>query len=393
MALKVYDVIIIGGGASGLACASRLNNSGKNLKICLLDSGERLGKKLASTGNGQGNISNSEMTISHFHGGNTSLVERIACSDPYAGAKLFDCLFTADEKGRIYPAGKQASALVDNLLINLKNSSGVELLTGVKAEKIESKEYVFNVICDKSRYSSKFVILCAGGKAQKQYKTDGSAYALATGIGHTLTSLYPSLVQLKTDTRHIKTLKGIRADCKITAICNEKIIAESRGDVIFTEYGVSGNAVFSISSYVTDKQGVTLSLEFLPDFSEEEIEKSILVKKAVGWATEELLSGTLHNQIGRSIIRRAGTNSASDIVKTLKNFTLDVTGNLGFDYAQVTKGGINMKEITDELESRLANNLFFAGEILDVDGDCGGYNLQWAFTSGIAVADAILKRI
>ena len=124
-----YDVTIIGGGASGLACAVQLNSCGKNLKICLLDAGDRLGKKLAATGNGQGNISNLEMTAVHFHGGNTALVEKIACCDPFEGAKIFSCLFSADEKGRVYPAGRQASALVDDLINSLKSSS-IDIFTG-----------------------------------------------------------------------------------------------------------------------------------------------------------------------------------------------------------------------------------------------------------------------
>ncbi|MDE6355849.1 MAG: aminoacetone oxidase family FAD-binding enzyme [Clostridia bacterium] len=389
-----YDIIIVGGGAAGLACAARLNKSGKNLKICLIDAGDRLGKKLAATGNGQGNVSNEEMTAEHFHGGNINLAEKIACADPYAGAALFGCLFTADEKGRIYPAGKQASALVDDLSNSLKNPPLALIAIGRKVEKINKTAQGFEIpFGDGAVYKSKFLVLCTGGMAQKQFKTDGSAYPLATAFGHTLTPLFPSLVQLKTETTHIKTLKGIRADCAVTAIYNGKPIKKVRGDVIFTDYGVSGNAIFYISSYVADKHGATLSLEFLPDFSSEDIEKSVFVRKNAGYETSELLSGTLHNQIGRAIIKRAGTVNSQKIVQTLKNFTLSVSGTLGFDYAQVTKGGINMNEITEKLESKLVKNLFFAGEILDVDGDCGGYNLQWAFTSGMAVADEILKRI
>ena len=388
-----YDVTIIGGGASGLACAAQLKKSGKNLKICLLDAGDRLGKKLAATGNGQGNISNLEMTAEHFHGGNIALVDKIACGDPYEGAKLFGCLFSADDRGRIYPAGRQASALVDDL-INSVRSPLTDIFVGKRAEKIKNGKDGFEVFLGGGTViKTKIIVLCAGGKAQKQFKTDGSAYALATSFGHTLTPLYPSLVQLKTETAHIKTLKGIRVDCKISAFNGGKLLNTVRGDVIFTDYGVSGNAVFSISSCVADKQGAMLSLEFLPDFSVEEIENSINLRKKTGCEKSELLSGTLHNQIGRAIIKRAGTDNASVITNTLKNFTLPVLGTLGFDYAQVTKGGINMSEVTDELESKLVKNLFFAGEILDVDGDCGGYNLQWAFTSGKAVANAILKRI
>lgn len=388
-----YDVTIIGGGASGLACAVQLNKSSKNLKICLLDAGDRLGKKLAATGNGQGNISNLEMTAEHFHGGNTALVEKIACGDPYEGAKIFSCLFAADEKGRVYPAGRQASALVDDLMNSLKDSS-IDIFTGERVEKIKKTKDGFEVCRSSGQViKTKIIVLCVGGKAQKQFKTDGSAYALATSFGHTLTPLYPSLVQLKTGTSHIKTLKGIRVDCKISAFYGEKLLNTVRGDVIFTDYGVSGNAAFSISSCVADKQGVTLSIEFLPDFSFDEIEKSIALRKKAGYERSELLSGTLHNQVGRAVIKRAGTDNPTIITQTLKNFTLPVLGTLGFDYAQVTKGGINMNEVTDELESKLVKNLFFAGEVLDVDGDCGGYNLQWAFTSGKAAANAVLKRI
>lgn len=389
----VYDVIIIGGGASGLACAVRLLQGNKNLKVALVDGCERLGKKLAATGNGQGNISNLEMTQFHFHSGNLNLVEKIACADAYAGATLFNCLFTADDKGRIYPAGKQASALVDSFMKTLHGLNISCIYGGCKVKTIEKCASGFFFENSGIKFNARHLVLCTGGKAQKQYGTDGSSYNLALQFGHKLTPLYPSLVQLKTDTKYIKTLKGIRADCSVSAIIGGKSIRTMRGDVIFTEYGVSGNAIFSISSYVTDKQNATLSLEFLPDFSAKQIEDSISAKKKSGWETGELLSGTLHNQIGRAIINRTGTDCPNEIVKTLKNFRLPVLGTLGFDYAQVTRGGIDMRDISEELESKLVKNLFFAGEVLDVDGDCGGYNLQWAFTSGMAVADAILKRI
>ena len=384
-----YDVAVIGGGASGMACAVRLVQGGKNLKLCIVDAGERLGKKLAATGNGQGNISHTILDIDHYHGGKLSLVEKIACSRKYDVTELFDCLFTSDERGRVYPAGRQASALSDGLISKLKDKCDVILST--KVTKIE-KGFKLQ-LSDGKTVTVKYVVFCVGGMAQKQFKTDGSAYKLVTDFGHALTPLYLSLVQLKTDTKHIKTLKGIRVDCGVEAIWHGEIIGESRGDVIFTDYGVSGSAVFDISAYITDVQGVELSLEFLPGFSEEVIINNLAKRKKVGTPVKELLSGTLHNQLGRAIIARTENKSIEEIVRCLKNFTLPVTGNLGFDYAQVTKGGLTMHQVTDELESIFVKNLFFAGEVLDVDGDCGGYNLQWAFTSGMAAADAILKRL
>jgi len=139
-----YDVIIIGGGAAGLAGAARLDKSGKNINVCLLDAGERFGKKLAASGNGQGNVSNTDMTVGHYHGGNLRRVEKIACADAYAGVGLFNCLFAVDDRGRIYPAGKQASALVDDLLNSLKTSR-FTLSTGRKVEKIKTTASGFEV--------------------------------------------------------------------------------------------------------------------------------------------------------------------------------------------------------------------------------------------------------
>ena len=237
------------------------------------------------------------------------------------------------------------------------------------------------------------MVFCVGGKAQKQFGTDGSAYAIVEKFGHKTTPLFPSIVQLRTDISHIKSLKGIRVDCVVTALIEGRAAVKVRGDVIFTDYGVSGNAVFSVSSYIADKTGAELSIEFLPDFAAEEIERCISAKQKYGWGRDELLSGLLHNQLGRAVIRRANSDKPSEIAGMLKDFRLKVTGTLGFDYAQVTKGGIEMSGITYELESRFVKNLFFAGEVLDIDGDCGGYNLQWAFTGGKRVADAILKRV
>ncbi len=352
-----YDVAVIGGGASGMACAVRLIEKNKNLKICIIDAGERLGKKLAATGNGQGNISNLYMDASHYHGGNTILVNQIACSSRYSVTELFDCLFTADDKGRIYPSGRQASALCDRLLSKLKGRC--EILLATKVTEIE-KGFKLK-LSDGKAVAAKYVVFCVGGKAQKQFKTDGSAYSLVTKLGHSLTSLYPSLVQLKTDTKHIKTLKGIRVDCKVTAVYNGAVIGESRGDVIFTDYGVSGNAIFELSASVADKQGVELSLEFLPDIAEQTVIENLAARKRAGTPVSELLSGTLHNQLGRAVIARAQSDEETEIACLLKNFTLPVIGSLGFDYAQVTKGGVDMNEITDELESKLVKNLYFAG--------------------------------
>ena len=385
--MKKFDVIVIGGGAAGLACGVHLAENSK-LKILIVEAGERAGKKLAATGNGQGNVSNKDIAIECYRSGNLATVEKIIRTTD--GLDVFgSTLFVTDSKGRVYPSGRQASALVDALLRKLSDE-GVELLLSTKVAKVEKG---FTVTLESGeKYAANHLVLATGGKAQKQFKTDGSAYKLAEKLGHKITPLYPSLVQLKTDTTYTKTLKGIRTECKVCAVIDGQVVRTEVGDVIFTDYGVSGNAIFYISPAFSDRAG-QITIDLLPEFSCGQVAEVLKKRIESGYNPAELISGLVHNQIGRAIIKRAGANaSVQKIVQTLKNFTLEVTGTLGFDYAQVTHGGVDMRDISDDLESKLVKNLYFAGEILDVDGDCGGYNLHWAFTSAKVVANDILKK-
>lgn len=387
--MQRYDIAIIGGGAAGLACAVRLKELDKNLSVVIIEKGERAGKKIAASGNGQGNVSNADMTPSHYHGSGAVIARKLCCEGRYDVLSLFDFLFVKDKLGRIYPAGKQASALSDCLLKKIAEQ-GVELKL---SSEVVTLEKGFEIgLADGGKIAAERVVLAAGGKAQKQFGTDGSAYALAERFGHTVTPLQPSLVQLKCDVRHTKTLKGIRADCRVKVFDGKgKILGKSNGDVIFTEYGVSGNAIFYASAYCAGITDATLSLEFLPDFSLQEVKEVIARRICLGYPRSELLSGMLHNQLGRAIMKRCDCDDPEVIAATVKNFTLKVGGSLGFDYAQVTRGGIPAEEVDESLQSRKVNNLYLAGEILDVDGDCGGYNLTFAFASGMHIAKSIIN--
>ena len=385
--MQKYDIAVIGGGASGLSCAVRLKQLDKNLSVLVIEKCDRAGKKLAASGNGQGNISNVDLGGNHYHGSAAYLAEKLCSSRLYNPLDMFDFLFLSDKLGRIYPAGKQASALSDSLIRKVKNS-GVKLLTSVRVTGVKRGFSI--TLSDGGEIAADRVVLAAGGKAQKQFGTDGGGYAIAKGFGHSITPLYPSLVQLKCDTRHIKTLKGLRTECRVTARGKDgKISGSATGDVIFTDYGVSGNAIFYVSAYCAGEEGVTLSLEFLPEISEEQIAADVAGKLEKGYPQSELLCGTLHNQIGRAVMRRCQSSDPLTVAKAVKNFTLEAEGSLGFDYAQVTKGGVPASEIDENLQSKVVPNLYFTGEILDVDGDCGGYNLTWAVVSGMHAAKAI----
>ena len=353
-----YDVAVIGGGASGLYLAALL--AGSNLKVALIESQPRVGKKLSATGNGQGNLTNVNVSEDKYFG---SVCVKNIIGDYQSVLELFPMLFEIDGEGRVYPTGKQASSMTDALRRIIDNAPNVDVYLSTKIIEI-NKGYAIKSEDGKIFYSEK-VVLSTGGKSQKQFGSDGNAYKLATRFGHKISQLYPSLVQLKTNTEDIKTLKGIRVFADVTAIINDKETVTQRGDVIFTEYGVTGNAIFSLSAYLTDKDDVALKISFLPDVSYETLLSSIERKISLGYERSEMLSGTLNNQLGRAIIRKSGS-TPKEIARSVKDFRLKVIGSLGFDYAQVTKGGIYGAEVTDNLESKYSKGLYFTGEILDV---------------------------
>ena len=398
---KIYTTAIVGGGAAGLMLAATLCEKQSN--IAIFERGERMGRKLSATGNGQGNITNlaceREEYCSSTAFGAAKAQEIIRAFGKDSLTSFFEklgVLLLADERGRVYPAGRQASALTDALRFFVQGK-GVTTHLGTQITRVEKQESVFLLTADNGeKYYAENLVLCTGGKAAKNFGTDGAAYALATGFGHTLTPLYPSLVQLKTDTRNTKTLKGIRvADACVSARWQGGAQTLT-GDIIFTDYGVSGDAVFRLSAYIADKieRGVTLSIDFLPAFSSERI-LALLIKKRNRFPDMphgELLCGVVNNQIGRAVMKLVNEGDLARAATLVKAFPLTVTGTLGFDYAQVTKGGIPLEETDNALQSKFVDGLYFAGEILDIDGHCGGFNLQWAYSSAQAVAAAITAK-
>ncbi len=394
--MEKRKIAIIGGGASGLFLAAALQD-GNN--VALFERADRVGKKLSATGNGQGNITNlaaSQTAYFSLSEQDARRAENIIQSyPPEALIDFFEKLgvvLSADERGRVYPTGRQASALTDALRFTVAEK-GVDVRLSTQITGLRKTQGGFILTANGEELFAEKVVLCTGGKAAKNFGTDGTAYALAQSFGHTVTPLYPSLIQIKTDTRYTKSLKGIRvADGGLTANCNGQKVSLC-GDILFTDYGISGDAVFRISAFIAHLlpfNEVSLSIDFLPKCSEEKI-YAALCQKRVAFPTlaeAELLFGVVNNQVGRAVCKRAG-GDLKKIARLVKDFPLTACGSLGFDYAQVTKGGIPLLETDENLQSRLADGLYFAGEILDIDGQCGGFNLQWAFSSAMRVAEAL----
>ena len=401
-AMMKVKTLIIGGGAAGLYLAVNLKDKSNAL---LVERGERLGRKLSATGNGQGNITNIQFSADRyftFENSERSKIERILNAYGYQEKLAFleslGGLFSSDERGRVYPTGRQASAVTDLLRFEIERSN-IKVMLSSKVTNIQKINNGFMVKISTAEgvkeIQAENVVLCAGGKAAKNFGTDGAGYELATSLGHTLTPLYPSLVQLKTDAKETKTLKGIRVtDAVVRACKGEQELARMQGDVIFTEYGISGDVVFRLSSFITkdaEKGNVRCYIDFLPQVSEEKLKTVLAQKQRSGkFERSELLCGILNNQVGRLVMKRS--NTLEDVIENVKNFCVSVTGTLGYDYAQVTQGGVKLSELDDNLQSKKTKGLYFAGEIIDVDGECGGYNLQWAYSSAVTVATAINGR-
>ena len=376
---NMVKIAVIGGGAAGMACAVRLAGAGR--EVVLAERGERLGRKLAATGNGQGNVTNLAMDASHYFSDDLEKVARIlarcGAQDVIRFLEGMGGLFLPDARGRVYPAGRQASAVTDLFRRELA-LRGVHVLTGTYVQNL-SRGSTFTLSFADGELKADAVVLAAGGKAARQFGTDGSAYALAQAFGHTLAPLSPVLVQLRCDPAAVRGLKGIRVDAGLRLMRGGREVCALRGDVLFTESGVSGDAVFRASSRA--QKGDEILLDFLPDTSAEALES------AVRGGADGLLC-IVNNGLGRHIFRMAEGDRARELA-LLKAFPLRVTGTLGFDYAQATRGGIPLAEVTDSLMSKYRSGLYFAGEILNVDGECGGYNLHWAFASALAVAEAL----
>ena len=393
-------IAIIGAGASGMAAAITAAASGTN-EVLLFERHARVGRKLAATGNGRCNLTNRQTHPGRYHGTSPDFVRPVL--NAYPPDSVLDFfqtlgLYTVTEDGgRVYPWSDQANSVVDVLRFALQRKN-VRLRTSTEIVSVQKTPEGF-LLNDQSGYSwaaDRLIVTC-GGAAGTKLGGGLSGYQLLQSLGHHCTRLCPSLVQLKTDPQLVRALKGVRANASLRLTIHDAVLATSYGEVQFTDYGVSGPAVFDLSRAAATADGTVLHLDLLPGYRSEDLLSALCIRisRFPTLTAGELLTGILHNRLGGVLVKSCGVGLSTpltslnwkqltDVVERCHEWALPFTGNMGMEGAQVTAGGMATKEFDPEtLQSRIVPGLYAAGEVLDVDGDCGGFNLQWAWASGL----------
>ncbi len=410
-------VAVIGGGAAGMMAAITAAKAGA--EVTIYEHTDRLGKKILSTGNGKCNLSNREMSAECFHSSDQELVK--SCLNVFSveeTVSFFESLglMIKEKNGYLYPLAEQAAVVLDVLRYAVENL-GIKVVYQSQIRKVYGVKDTSKEVCvcvengqEKAKYHS--VIVACGSKAAPKTGSDGSGYELAKSMGHTIQPVLPALVQLKCKDTFCKALAGIRCDAKVHIYAGNNMLCEERGELQLTDYGISGIPVFQLSGlvnkYMLKNKGcnITARIDFLPDYSEKQLEELFQERcKSVLYQTgtvEEFFTGMLNKKLMSLVIKQAGLQPGAKVSQEnpeklrkvfslCKELRMHITGSNGFDNAQICTGGISLQEVNENLESKKVQGVYFAGEILDVDGRCGGYNLQWAWTSGAIAGKAAVE--
>lgn len=394
------SVIVIGGGASGLMAAIWAARAGASVTV--LEHMDRVGKKILSTGNGRCNLTNLYMEGKCFRCGQQDFPMKVIGGFSVESTLDFFReigILPKDRNGYVYPNSDQASSVLDVLRSEAEYRK-VKIICGCETGKIVKKKDFFQISASCGEYRADALILAAGSKAAPSTGSDGSGYRLAEGMGHRVIKPLPALVQLRCDGKFFKQLSGVRADVSLTLNCGGKTVAKESGELQLTDYGISGIPTFQVSRYASvaldKKQKVTAVIDFLPSMSEGETKRFLedRMKRMGHKPCEELLTGVFNKKLAAVLLKQAGMSGEAKVsavtekqrrmlTEQIKQFTVTVVSVNPFENAQVCCGGVAADEIDPlTMESKLVKGLYFAGEIVDVDGICGGYNLQFAWSSG-----------
>ena len=388
---------IIGGGASGMAAAIAAAED-PNVQVHIFERQARVGKKLLATGNGRCNLTNLHAGIGGYHGEDTSFAQYALSVFPVestlAWFRQLGLFTVAEESGRVYPYSDQANSVVDVLRFALERPN-ITLHTSFEVKKVKNEADGFTVCGDTDTVFCQRLIVACGGLAGTKLGGSMSGYKLLGQMGHKSTRLRPTLVQLKSEWGGVSALKGVRANCHIAVKKDGVTHSQSTGEIQFTDYGISGPVVFEVSRDACVGSGDwSAEIDFLPEYSAETLSEELHRRTTTQLSADELLTGILHNRLGRVLTRAAGIKDQrpaqdvndieiANVCNAVKAFEIPLSEPMGMDSAQVTAGGIMTADFDPQtMQSKLVPGLYACGEVLDIDGDCGGYNLQWAWSSG-----------
>lgn len=393
-------IAVIGGGASGMTAAITAARQGA--EVILFEKNDRVGKKLLVTGNGKCNLSNIEFSMDQYYCSDKEKLQKIFDRfSPWDTVSFFESmgLMVKEKNKGLYPYSEQASAVLDILRMELTRNK-VRVITGAEIEKVIRQDKSVFEIKDKTgkNYVIDRLILCSGSGAG--LKSAGqSGYGIARKFGHRVIPVVPGLAALKSDEKFCKALGGVRCNAKLTLMIDGEPKAEESGEVQFTEYGISGIPVFQFSRQAAyalkDKKEVNVFTDFFRDQTEQSFPFFVRLRyeSSKEKTLEDFLTGTLNKKINMVLIKRsglkpgmtaeeAGYEKILQLMQMSRKFPIHIYDVNTMDNAQVCAGGVDLEEIDLSMESLLVPGLYFAGEIVDVDGKCGGYNLQWAWSSG-----------
>lgn len=396
-------VAIIGGGAAGIFSA--LVASEKH-EVTIFERNNRIGKKLLATGNGRCNLTNVSVERKNFHGDGDFAYKIYKKFDNETAVKYFEdlgILTTTKESGKIYPRSLTAASVLNVFLEELENRN-IEVKTDKYINKIEKIKNRFKIHTKEESYTFDRVIMATGGMSMASSGSDGNGYKLLKDLGHTVLETHPALVQLKLKSNFLKHLSGTKVEGVCYLLKDGKVIKERSGDILFTDYGISGPPILDLSRYVLDGN-YRLRFSIVNDLMTEEDKNDFLeyfyrTISSKDMTLERFLIGILNKKFIHYVLKTLDLDrnmkvmdldpsKSYELLKLLTESEFEVIGNNGYKNSQVTVGGISTKEINENMESKIVNGLYIIGEILNIDGDCGGYNLQWAWSSAYVAAYSI----
>ena len=401
-----HDLIVVGGGASGIMAAIIAKDLG--MDVAIVESTDRIAKKILATGNGRCNISNNTIKspFTTFHSENNDFFNNVLTEFSVEDTRNFFLSLGLPiielENGKMYPQSLQSSSVIDIFRMAIEDRN-IPLYTNCKITSITKKKN-FNLATSNEEYqyfACRKLILSCGGKSAVKTGSDGTGYKLAKSLGHSITDTVPGIVQLKLDYPYLKAISGVKFDGCVSILVDDEIVRTETGEVLFTDYGISGPPILQLSYYaakaLSRKSKVTIRVDILPNESKEDVENFFSSHFSMFGYREisSALIGTIHKKLIPTLLKDSGIKDIhlpcsniewkhiNKLISKFKKWDFNCIDTNGFNNAQVTVGGVNTREVNNlTLESKLIDNLYFCGEILDVHGDCGGFNLQWAWSSG-----------